>query len=48
VQVVGQIEIVLSFLVSWMMFRERIAPLELTGTILFVGGLVLLLRTGEA
>jgi drug/metabolite transporter (DMT)-like permease len=47
VQVVGQIEIVLSLLVSRLMFRERIAPLELIATILFVGGLVLLLLTGE-
>ena len=48
VQVVGQIEIVLSLLVSRLMFRERITALELLGTILFVAGLVLLLLAGDA
>jgi drug/metabolite transporter (DMT)-like permease len=48
VQVVGQIEIVLSILVSRLMFQERIAVVEVLGTILFVTGLVLLLLAGEA
>ena len=48
VQVVGQIEIVLSLLVSRLMFHERIAPLELFGTLLFAMGLVLLLVVAEA
>jgi drug/metabolite transporter (DMT)-like permease len=43
VQVVGQVEVVLSILVSRLMFRERISPVELLGTVLFAAGLVLLL-----
>ncbi len=48
VQVVGQSELVLSLLVSRLVFGERIVALELLGMILFVAGLVLLLFAGEA
>lgn len=42
VQVVGQIEIILSIIVSRLIFQERITPVELAGVALFAGGLVLL------
>ena len=46
VQVVGQVEIVLSILVSRLIFREGIAPVEVLGALLFATGLVLLLLWG--
>lgn len=43
VRAVGQIELVFTFLASWLIFKERSSPREIAGIVLVVGGIMLLL-----
>jgi drug/metabolite transporter (DMT)-like permease len=43
VRALGQIELVFTFLASWLVFKEAINKSELLGCILIVGGILLLL-----
>lgn len=46
VRALGQVELVFAFGASWLLFRERSTPRELTGIALVIAGVVLLLLTG--
>ncbi len=43
VRAVGQVELVFTFIASYFFFRERSTPLEITGILLIVAGIVILL-----
>ena len=43
VRAVGQVELVFTFIASYLFFRERSTALELTGIVLVVAGIVMLL-----
>ncbi|GGE90369.1 DMT family transporter [Stappia taiwanensis] len=43
VRALGQIELVFTFLASWLVFRETVRPREALGTVLIASGIVLLL-----
>jgi len=43
VRALGQIELVFTFLTSWLIFKERSTPREIIGILLVVGGILLLL-----
>ncbi len=45
VRALGQIELIFTFLTSVLIFRERINRAEIGGTLLIVGGVLILLLT---
>jgi drug/metabolite transporter (DMT)-like permease len=43
VRALGQVELIFTFLTSVLIFRERIAKAEIGGTLLIIGGVLILL-----
>ena len=43
VRAVGQVELIFTFLTSTLIFREKITSYEILGTVLIVGGIMVLL-----